>query len=211
MERIRIHYTKGKVLRYTGTLDVQKIWERTIRRAHLPLVYSQGFHPQARINQGAPLPLGLTSSHEIIDLWLEGENLDLNSIASSVKNTLPPGMNLINIASIPLSEPSLPTQIIAAEYCAQLLENIFPEELTRRVTSLMSADSLSRIWKGKTYDLRPLIESLSVVHNTGENPALEMRLSLRSGATGRPEEVLAAMNLDPNQARIERKSMIFRV
>jgi len=44
MERLRISYAKSEGLRYTSNLDVHKIWERLLRRARLPLAYSQGFH-----------------------------------------------------------------------------------------------------------------------------------------------------------------------
>ena len=65
MERIRVYYSKTAPMRYTGNLDVHKVWEHTLRRARLPLAYSQGFHPQPRINQACPLPLGMTSRAEI--------------------------------------------------------------------------------------------------------------------------------------------------
>ena len=59
MERLRITYSKTAALRYTSNLDMHKIWERALRRARLPLAYSQGFHPQPRLTQACPLPLGL--------------------------------------------------------------------------------------------------------------------------------------------------------
>jgi hypothetical protein len=58
MQRIRIQYAKTEPLRYTGNLDMHRIWERTLRRARLTIAYSQGFHPQPRLNQACPLPLG---------------------------------------------------------------------------------------------------------------------------------------------------------
>ena len=57
MIRIRLTYKKGASLKYTGHLDLHKVWERTFRRAQLPLAYSQGFHPQPRSNKPAPSPL----------------------------------------------------------------------------------------------------------------------------------------------------------
>ena len=44
--RIRITFSKTAAMRYTGHLDLHRAWERTFRRAGLPLAYSQGFHPQ---------------------------------------------------------------------------------------------------------------------------------------------------------------------
>ena len=56
--RVRLTFTKQGALRYTGHLDLHKILERSIRRAKLPLAYSQGYHPQPKINLAAALPLG---------------------------------------------------------------------------------------------------------------------------------------------------------
>ena len=62
-------------MRFTGHLDLHRAWERTFRRAHLPLAYTQGFHPQPRIQLAGALPLGFTVSsyvaaqpaHEVIE------------------------------------------------------------------------------------------------------------------------------------------------
>ncbi len=51
--RLRITFSKQGALRYTGHLDLHKIWERTARRAGLPLAYSQGFHPHPQIQLAA--------------------------------------------------------------------------------------------------------------------------------------------------------------
>ena len=60
MQRIRLTYSKGGELKYTGNLDMMKVWERTFRRARLRIAYSQGFNPQPKIHQALPLPLGFT-------------------------------------------------------------------------------------------------------------------------------------------------------
>jgi radical SAM-linked protein len=49
-------------MRYTGHLDLYRTWERTLRRAGLPLAYSQGFKPHPRIVLACALPLGCTTA-----------------------------------------------------------------------------------------------------------------------------------------------------
>ena len=71
--RIRITFAKQGALRYTGHLDLHKLWERAARRAELPLAYSQGFHPQPKMNIAAALPLGFSSRCEVMDMRLEHE------------------------------------------------------------------------------------------------------------------------------------------
>ena len=93
MIRVRIKYAKTGWLKYTSNLDVQKIWERALRRARLPLAYSQGFNPQPRLNLAAPLPLGFTGSGELIDIWFT-EELVLASMEEKISGKLPAEMSI---------------------------------------------------------------------------------------------------------------------
>ncbi len=99
MIRCRVLYRKTEPLRYTGMLDIQHIWERLFRRAHLNLAYSHGFHPQPRIQQAAPLPLGFLSAYELLDFWLEGSDSIKEIIEKIVLNTHP-GFEIIHIEEI---------------------------------------------------------------------------------------------------------------
>jgi hypothetical protein len=62
-----------------------------------------------------------------------------------------------------------------------------------------------RVRRGKTYDLRPLVETLVF---DSERAVLRMRLAARQGAFGRPEEVLQALGLDPAQALAVRTELV---
>jgi radical SAM-linked protein len=208
MERIRICYAKTEPLRYTSNLDVHKVWERLLRRARLPLAYSQGFHPQPRINQAAPLPLGFTSRVEMVDIWLE-EDIPLDVVAQSLVKAAPPGLELKNVSSVDLKAPVLQTAVCSSEYLVKLLEPIEPEVLQALINTLISADEVVRERRGKTYNLRPLIEELKFESMNDGFAQLRMRLSARESATGRPDEVLLALGLDPFAALIERMELIF--
>lgn len=208
MERIRIRYAKTAPLRYTGNLDVHKVWERTLRRARLPLAYSQGFHPQPRLNQACPLPLGITSRAEVIDVWLK-EDVPLEQVRNALEKALPPGIELVGIKPVELNAPSLPTQVLAAAYQATLLEEIPADELQRRVDALLAAESLPRKRREKTYDLRPLVKELYLLPPAGGALRLAMRLSARENATGRADEVLDQLGIPRAGARIERTHLFF--
>ena len=69
-QRLRITFGKSGALTYTSSLDVAKIWERVLRRAGLPIMYTQGFNTRPRIQLAMPLPLGITSECEILDIAL---------------------------------------------------------------------------------------------------------------------------------------------
>ena len=70
-QRIRARFRKGERVRHISHLDVLRYWERAIRRAGLPLLYSQGFTPHPKIAFAAPLPLGFIGEGEIMEVLLE--------------------------------------------------------------------------------------------------------------------------------------------
>ncbi len=213
--RIRIEFSKTGALRYIGHLDLQTIWERAARRADLPLSYSQGFHPQPKINLASALPLGFSSRCELVDLRLN-EEIELKSLPGRLQATMPSGIGILSVKRIEESEPALQTQIVSTTYEATIIQSVDPAELKTRIDKVMQAASLPRQRRGKDYDLRPLIEGLSLtpttLPKTGEGQEIRvcMQLAAREGATGRPEELLAELGIDYENARIERTSLLFR-
>lgn len=205
--RIRLIFSKLEHMRYTGHLDLFRTWERTIRRAGLPLAYSQGFNPRPRINLASALPLGFTSSGEVMDMWLE-EKQSLEDIFAALEEALPPGLSLSKIVEIAQNEPSLQSQLTVAEFRIVFLDGI--DDFETRIEEMLSESTLPRERRGKPYDLRPLILSAQRLEDDGEgHTRLFLRLAAREGATGRPEEVILALGEDPSRTRIERTSLIF--
>lgn len=201
--RIRLTFAKQGALRYIGHLDLQKLWERAARRADLPLVYSQGFHPQPKIQIAAALPLGFSSRCEVVDMWLTEER---EIRLAELQAALPEGLHILNLERVDERAPALQTLVTSAEYEITLLNPPPNPELKRRLASVIKTESLPRERRGKTYDLRPLIESLSIASD--ENRIL-VRLTARQGATGRPEELLDVLGIPLDETRIERTRLIF--
>jgi radical SAM-linked protein len=203
LHRARILYTRGLELRYVGHLDMQLVWERTIRRSRLQVAYSQGFSPRPRFHMAAALPLGFTSRFELIDVWFE-EPFDIAAISAAIQKASQPGLTIQSISEIDLRVPALQTQVHAAEYCAVFKELPNSEALAQSVAAFLAAPSLPRVWRKKEYDLRPLVYQLEFSNaNT-----LSMHLSAREGATARPEEVLSALGIDFTTTRIERTALL---
>jgi radical SAM-linked protein len=213
--RIRITFSKQGALRYTGHLDLHKLWERAARRAELPLAYSQGFHPQPKMSLAAALPLGFSSTCEVLDLRLD-RDIVLDGLRERLNETLPPGLQVLGVEQADERAPALQTQVASAEYRVELKEQADPSELKRKVESVMASKSIPRERRGKSYDLRPLIEELSLTPSplpTGEGLGVRviMRLAAREGATGRPEEVLDVLGIAFEDTQIERTRLIFNV
>ena len=204
--RIRIKFVKQGALRYTGHLDLHKLWERAARRAELPLAYSQGFHPQPKMNMAAALPLGFSSRCEVLDMKLE-QDIPLESLPTRLNSTLPSGLQVVEVEQVDERAPSLQTQVLSAEYEVTLTEAIDESQLERKVDSVIESKSIPRERRGKTYDLRPLIDEVSLL----SDGKIFMRLAAREGATGRPEEVLDILGIAFEGTRIERTRLIFQL
>jgi len=208
--RYRIYYKKGEAIRYIGHLDLHRAWERSLRRAGLPMTFSQGYHPQPRMQQACALPLGFTSLGEVIDVWLVNEYSPAE-IQQALNRAVPPGLEITAIEMVDLKSPPLQTRVRSSRYLATLLDPAKGDEVIARVTDLLNSTSLPRERRGKSYDLRPLIEALSA-DDCVEQPGkvrIHMLLSAREGATGRPEEVLESLGLDPLGAQIQRVELVF--
>jgi radical SAM-linked protein len=203
--RIRITFVKQGALRYTGHLDLHKLWERAARRAELPLAYSQGFHPQPKMNMAAALPLGFSSRCEVMDMKLE-HDISLSDLPTRLNGTLPSGLQVISVEQVEERASALQTQVASAEYEVSLTEAIDRSGLEQRLESVIQSKSIPRERRGKMYDLRPLIEELRLL----PDGQIFMRLAAREGATGRPEEVLDVLAIAFEGTRIERTRLIFQ-
>ncbi|MCD4803916.1 MAG: TIGR03936 family radical SAM-associated protein [Anaerolineales bacterium] len=203
-QRFRIYFSKTEQMRFTSHLDLVLTWERTFRRAGLPLSYSEGFSPRPVMNMAAPLPLGFTSTGEIGDFWLS-DVLSLSEFHPDLKKSLPPGLLIQETEEIEdIFGPKLPTLVTAASYLI-ILDAKSPD-LPEKIENLLNSASVIRDRKGKTYDLRPLIQELNC--DISSPSKLQMTLSALPGATGRPDEILAALELPATGTNICRTEIV---
>jgi len=192
--RIRISYIKSSPIRFTSTLDMHRIWDRSFRRALIKIAYSKGFHPQPRIQLGIPLPLGFTSLDEKVDIWIE-EPLFLDDISRKLEQNLPVGLEITSIKEINISEKALSTQIQFSDYLIYLLNaNISPKIINDNIIKLLNEKEIIREKRnGKKYDLRSLIVSMQSNTEIQGKPLISLRLLSQQNKTGRADEVMFAM------------------
>jgi radical SAM-linked protein len=209
--RIRLTYSTGGAIRYSGNLDLHRIWERAFRRARLPISYSHGFHPQPRLQLASALPLGIIGRSELADLWLD-EEISGNQIRDRLNLSLPDGIRVISAEQVDMKEKPLQTRMRSADYQVTLEPTSSCNILNQAVSELLTQKEIIRERRGKIYNLRPLILNLvsgPTTEDAPQIPSLIMTLESREGATGRPEEVLSAMGFDPQSARIERTALTY--
>jgi radical SAM-linked protein len=207
--RLRITFAKNGPLTYTSHLDLARAWERSLRRAGAPLAYSQGFNPRPKLQLAAALPLGHTGGAELLDVWLE-KPTSADGFVKALVPVLPDGLAVGAVRQIVVKEPALPTQVVSAEYLVAVEESGTGSGIKARVERLLAADELPHERRGKSYDLRPLIERLWLEHQVGGEVVLGMQLAARAGATARPEAVLEVLGMERASVRYHRRRLFLK-
>jgi len=85
---VRIEYKKTNSLIFISTLDIERLWERNLRRADLNLKYTEGYNPKVVKDFSPAIPLGIFSESEIIDFIII-EDLEIDYVLSKIKKVSP--------------------------------------------------------------------------------------------------------------------------
>ena len=198
MLRWRIRFSRGEELKYISHLDLMRLWERGLRRAEVALAYSQGFSPHPHLSLAAPLPLGFTSRGEVLEVHLKRPQ---KLQAPALERALPRGMRVLGMEPVPLSAPSLPSQVRSAQYRVEVEGDSGREEAETAIRAFLDKESLP--WQHRRekeirhYDLRALVVGLWAGDWDSQGHFLEMKLVCSPQGSGRPEQVALALGLKP--------------
>ncbi len=104
--KMRIKYSKTGDLRILSQLEIMTTFERAFRRASVPILFSEGFHPHPKISFGPALPVGVESICEymVVEMPLP---MTSSEIKEKTNKHLPDGLKVIHVKEIPVNTPSL--------------------------------------------------------------------------------------------------------
>jgi len=205
--RLRVTFAKGDAIKYTSHLDLVRMWERALRRAGVGLAYSGGFNPRPRLQLAAALPLGHTGEAELLDVWLKS-GISVGHFVRALVPVLPDGLAISQVCRVGLKEPALQTQVMSVEYRVTVEWNEAAVDVKSRIEEVLAAPELPGRRRGRSYDLRPLIERLWLEGVSEGEVVLGMQLAARAAATARPEAVLEALGMGRAFARYSRQRLI---
>ena len=194
MGLIRARISKEGDLKFISHLDMMKVVTRALRRAELPISYSQGYNPRPQISLGPPLPVGLSSQAEYIDFELE-EEMSADSFLERLKWELPSGMDLKEAWEIEKGKSLMAILDTACYHLPFYLEEEKPsvEEWKEKFDDLLSAPEIiverKRKKKKKRVNLKPLIREWSIKECNQDHILLEFFVRTGSRGNVRPEEL----------------------
>ena len=211
MQRLRLKFSRGDGLKYISHLDLMRCWERVLCRASIPMVYSEGFNPRPRLSLAAPLAVGVTSDCELMDIFLE-RWLSPEMFMRRVTPQLPLGLDVLEVAEMSLSLPSLQSQLRSIEYRVEVETTRGREEIQTSLESLLRAEHLpwqhTRNTTVRRYDLRVLVNDVWLIELVDSLCILGMRLLAGQQGTGRPEQVTTALGFASLPHLINRARLI---
>lgn len=208
---IRVKYSKDEPIRYISHLNLVQVFTRALRRANIPVVISYGFNPRFRISFGPPLPLGISSSSEYLDIRLK-ERIKTEDLVGRLNRVLPEGLKILEAKIIPSSADSLAKVIDRASYLINLksrgsLLNLdddngesklkeLAKEIDKDIKIFLRLEEImveKSTKKGvKRIDIKPSILDMSVKKIQHQFLELNLRLNIGQEGNLNPQYVIKA-------------------
>ena len=189
-------FTKGEHVRWLGHLDLLHVFQRAVRMSGINVIYTQGFNPRARISVVSALPLGATADRELLTIRI-AKPLDLQDIVSRLNSRLPDGISLTEARILP--DFAKAPVVTASEFVAELElpDDETPEQLESALRQLLQEPQIiierESKKKRKTIDLKPGIESVSVLDTPSDSTARIIMTLPHRDFTVKPTEVIEAL------------------
>lgn len=208
--KTRMAYTKTGPARYIAHLDLTRVFDRALRRGGIQVAYSEGFNPHPKIAFGPPLPVGVESGREFVDIDMkappEADQVYLDQIVADLQKQLPEGIQLLQAAIRPEGDKAIMAVANLACYEARTpfaaplflseLQTACHNWLARREVPYQRQQKDKQIAK----DLRPFVQKIEIQTDPARQPEeqLEQATLLFQIITGnagsvRPMEVLESL------------------
>jgi radical SAM-linked protein len=202
--KVRVRFAKRGKIRFTSHRDVARAFERALRRAGLPVRYTEGFSPRPKLSFGLALPTGYESEAEYLDVDLDdAAPVHLDELPTRLEAALPEGLYVLAVVEVDRDSDAIQEAVTSCTWQV----DIGVDQSTARglIDELLAADRIivERERKGRpvTDDVRPQVVALDVVGVVPSGTRLLAELGTRP-RTLRPSELLAAVAPSLPPARV---------
>lgn len=211
MPRLLFEKTGNAV--WMSHLDLMRVFQRSFKRAGLPLTHTQGFNPRPSVSIALPLSVGVESVCELLDFDLDGEMVTNEEICRRLNSVLVTGVRVLDVydGGRKLKELAYLHASVTLEY-----DNNIPEKGVVALEQLFSAKELIVEKKGKNgvqqQDIIPMLQSLAVNANGEKQLLLDCVVCCQNPSLN-PAQLVAAIarylpELAPDFARIKRLEIL---
>ena len=197
--RIRLRFEKSELIRWLSHHDLIRAVDRLLRRLALPVVQSQGFHPQPNIVFALSLPLGAIGREEILEIDLAQGDWNLNGLLEKLNGGAPPGLRFLDIQAI---GPKDRARVESLSYRTSIPDFLLSQTIDR-TREIIASENLwvkrqdptaipsARIEPNSPFskDLRSSLKDLKI-----DGDQLEITLVPQPDGTLKPLEILAMLD-----------------
>ncbi|MBD2361999.1 TIGR03960 family B12-binding radical SAM protein [Anabaena minutissima FACHB-250] len=205
-QRLRVWFGKQGDMALLSHLDVMRLFDRVVRRASLPVAYTNGFHPSPKIAVASALALGATSSGEIVDFELT-ESVEVDVFHQKLAQELPPDIPVYRVEQVDLKAPAANKLLEQVEYLITIAASseVTPAQWQGWTEAIKIRDEI--LWEqttksGKTQiiNLRSRLfelELISAKNNETESTAVLRYVGScrQDGLLLRPEQILSMLEI----------------
>ena len=201
---VRVRFSKLGKIRFTSHRDVARIWERALRRAGLPIAYTEGYSLRPKLSFGLALSTGYESHGEYLDVALRDApgDAELHEFPRRLAPALPEGLEVQAVVALPAGAASLQQAVTSCTWHIEVVAAL-PSAVAHAMAVALVAPELvvTRQRKGRsvTDDVRPAILSAEVPGGT----TIEAELATQPRGL-RPVEFLAAVDPTWRAGRVTR-------
>lgn len=164
VQRVRIRYAKRGPLRFTSHRDFARAFERAIRRAGVPVAFSQGFTPHPKISYASAAPTGVASEAEYLEIGLRAA-VDPEELRRALDAALSPGLDVLE--TVEVTRPGSLADRIEASCWRVELPGVSEQELREAVAAFVAAPEVAveRLTKQgrRTLDARGPVVRIGVI------------------------------------------------
>jgi radical SAM-linked protein len=203
--QVRLRYSKLGKVRFTSHRDMARIWERSVRRLQLPIAYSEGFSPRAKLSFGLALPTVFESQAEFVDLTFN-EPVPIDNLPEQMTEVLPNGVTVTGAVALEGKVDSLQETVQSTSWSLFVDGDL--DELQAWSTTMLEADELlvTRERKGKssTDDVRPAVLAVDVRSNADTQVPATVEISAELATKPRALRPLELLDINTPTLTLKR-------
>jgi len=188
---IRIQFIKVGMLQYISHLDLQRTFHRIIKRAGLPVWFTKGFNPHAKLVFSTPLSVGTQSVCEYLDLRMD-RDVPCEILKERLNAEVTEELKILDVY-VPQRKFS---EIAYANYTYEVMSSGMTQELADRTKTLLTTSPLLMMKKSKSgekeVDITTMIQAVSA-DLSGEILRLQATLCAEGANFLNPEMLITAL------------------
>lgn len=187
--KVRIKFTKQGPIKFIGHLDTMRFFQKLIRRARIPIAYSNGMSPHQIMSFALPLGIGDESEGEYVDIELT-ESVNSADALAAMNATSAEGIKLLSFKELPEDAENAMASVWAADYLVSFRTLPCADfgEAFRKFMALDAITTLKKTKKGEhVVDIRPFVFNYEI-----KDESVYLRVKCGSVDNTKPELVMQA-------------------